>query len=768
MAQYYVGFINLTNQSDMVSGINTEFIGNVKPKDVLYVKNGSEVSGPYTIDRVMGDKILYLAQAYTGPSLFRAKYAITRNFTQGKLIPNVFIGDEIIAMPIKNGMSLLSNILENENSSGITNPKVVTSIEFSQSLYIAGENKEFCAKVIGLPGYTTSDDQFFEQCNFSISGDDNQDHFYISYSTRGNVYIQSKYGSVSQYDGITIVATVSGRADLVASAKLSIESKPTTRMTSYSIGSPLKEVPYNETIVIKPEIVPTNAENANFGATSFSTSFDSLFSFKTIEGRQLEIMGKNNSETAAFFDIYHKEENPDFACGNKLINLMCTRMANKISSIIFNGDGFEVDAFGYYEFPISFLPAFTAANWSADFNTVITNTVYLDSDHYNFQYAINFSFDIKRGVIKLLLSARTDDNYNEKFQFIKSFRFLITASNPRSNISKTIEGRLIFTPCSGCGAYVDPIIKIGEIKQVSYSPQPAEHSEDEYALIIANPFFQPLNYSSNDGLTYFYKKGTPIFIKGVGQGETSIAVRPRYNVLCNSPYQTVTVSADTLVIDKPVTGISVVDFDGIFSEEGSILSKKRYRVTISPSDATVKGIRLTTTTPFNVKFDNEYHYSETFNVIDFIVEFTQKGTGNITISALDASGIQVSLSVMIDGLPDYVPLESITFDYNNILNLETNETISITPGTELPVRQNGGMFKIPVILSPSNCTEKTVYYEAYGSCMVSPHVDYNPQSFFKSTNDYVVVRGGYLQTYGFILAKGLNSNISSEKLMVKD
>lgn len=75
---YNRGTISLTNNSDVVTGNKTYWIGNVNPNDLLYI-NSPEVTGWYQVKEVQSDTRIILTELYQGTDLTEAFYYARRN-----------------------------------------------------------------------------------------------------------------------------------------------------------------------------------------------------------------------------------------------------------------------------------------------------------------------------------------------------------------------------------------------------------------------------------------------------------------------------------------------------------------------------------------------------------------------------------------------------------------------------------------------------------------------------------------------------------------
>lgn len=86
---YRVGLVNLTNGSDMVAGVGTEWSGRVLPGGIFFAP--TEL---IEVERVLADGSLKLVTPYAGPSLAGVPYAIAP--TQGYVVEQSRLLGEVL------------------------------------------------------------------------------------------------------------------------------------------------------------------------------------------------------------------------------------------------------------------------------------------------------------------------------------------------------------------------------------------------------------------------------------------------------------------------------------------------------------------------------------------------------------------------------------------------------------------------------------------------------------------------------------------------
>lgn len=108
MAQYREGRATVVNNSDTVTGTDTDWVGNVDPGDIFLVR-GDEV--PYRVAAVLSDTSLRLNARYSAPTETSTFYSITRDFTPNYNLPIIRNGD-VDAVPLfAEGLILLDSKL---------------------------------------------------------------------------------------------------------------------------------------------------------------------------------------------------------------------------------------------------------------------------------------------------------------------------------------------------------------------------------------------------------------------------------------------------------------------------------------------------------------------------------------------------------------------------------------------------------------------------------------------------------------------------------
>lgn len=96
MSQYRGGLLSVTQNSNVVQGIGTEWLTNVEPGDMLLVTGDTNI---YSVSAVASDTQLTIVGTYQASTKSGVNYAITRDFTPNRNYP-IPVGGDIEAIRI--------------------------------------------------------------------------------------------------------------------------------------------------------------------------------------------------------------------------------------------------------------------------------------------------------------------------------------------------------------------------------------------------------------------------------------------------------------------------------------------------------------------------------------------------------------------------------------------------------------------------------------------------------------------------------------------
>lgn len=736
MPQYSTGNIIVEHGSDMIKGIDTKFISNVNPGDLLYVRySETNILGPFLVDRIIEDRVLYITESFGGESAFRVKFAITNSFTTNYKFPRVSTGDIVISKSILETMLSLEAVLSIGHSGFDTSFLYSMSFEFSE-YRIPTNTGYFELKLIGLPGNIDCYDELFSLVQFRLLyNDDNRLSIYDQQN--GCLYVST--GVIENlYSAVYVEAYMVNRSDLKATCAVYIKNDSiATPLTAFNVPAYL-DVPTGGSAVITPAIVPVNAYDDSFYIQTIGTYFYNYFDVKTGSGRSIEISGKSNSESfTSFVDIKHTEEKGSTTLPEKRVSLLNTMAALKISSLSFATEEIEIDSFGKREFSILSTPQVDAgSSWSADHRTFIS---YITSigDMSNIVKIKNLYIDPFSNN-KLIFD--TEPNYTNADARINSlsacsFVIMIRILNERSGLSASIKIRFKYTPVGN--SYSCSTLKtsymVGEIFKVTPLPKNTGTSNKQVKIYFDNiDAFIPLNYSRQDGNNYYFDEGADILMKPIAEGSANITPGSWFSSYLSTsknitiiPFTSYAYPATAISLKHDLRNVDVTPTDA----SAFVGSKTNYYVTFTPANASLKAIKVSTSTPYTIKLEQEYYIcDDASNRIDISFISRQQGAGNIRVETLDGSSKAVDVTFTITGTTVSVKMISIGPDYLNAVDYETNTPLTYETPDETPcldsariLKGTAKIIKVPILFIPTNATLKdTRFYisgKSYGAVL---------------------------------------------------
>lgn len=108
MSQYTAGLVTVTNNSQTVTGTNTQWLANVSAGD-LFIVFQSGVS--YQVAAVNSDTQLTLNANYAGVTEANVQYVIARDFTPNHNIPLINRGDIETATIFRRAMQIIDGLV---------------------------------------------------------------------------------------------------------------------------------------------------------------------------------------------------------------------------------------------------------------------------------------------------------------------------------------------------------------------------------------------------------------------------------------------------------------------------------------------------------------------------------------------------------------------------------------------------------------------------------------------------------------------------------
>lgn len=717
MPQYSTGNIIVEHGSDMIKGINTKFISNANPGDLLYVRySETNILGPFIIDRILEDRVLYITESFGGESAFRVKFAITNAFTTNYEFPRVSTGDIVISKSILESMLLLENVLS-MGAPGF-DKAFLYSMAFEFNEYkIPTQTTYFELKLIGLPGNIEYSDELFYSVKFRLI-DNDDDRLVINYQSNGMLVVDT--GTIENiYTAVSVEAYFDNRTDLSAICKVYIKNDSITiPATSFNVPAYV-DVPTGSSAIITPAIVPANAEDDSFTIQTTGIYFYNYFDVKTSSGRSIEISGKSSSESfTSYIDIRHIEEKGSATFESKRVSLLNTRAALRINSLSFATEEIEITSFGKREFSILSNPQVDAgSSWSADHRTFISaitsigetsNLIKVKSIYIDPLTNSKLIFDVEPNYTNA--DART--NSISACNFV----IMITILNEKSGLSANLKIKFKYTPTGN--SYSCSTIKnaymVGELFKVIPLPENTGTSNKQTRITLNNTdAFIPLNYKIQDGNNYYFDEGMDIIMKPIAEGSANITPSSWFSSYLSiaksitiTPFTSYAYPATAISLKHDLRNVDVTPTDA----SAFVGSKTNYYVTFTPANASLKAIKVSTSTPETIKLKQEYYVCEDgTNRIDISFISRQQGTGNIKVETLDGSNKSIDVTFTITGTSAPVNMISIEPDYLHAVNYETNEPLAYEyPYLESVriLKGNAKIIKIPILFNPTNATLK--------------------------------------------------------------
>lgn len=763
MPQYSTGNIIVEHGSDMIKGIDTKFISNAKSGDLLYVKYSEEnILGPFVIDRIVEDRVLYITESFGGTSAFRVKFAITNAFTTNYELPRVSTGDMVISKSILETMLLLEDILS-MGSIGF-DKDFLYSITFEYNEYhISTQTTYFEIKLVGLPGNIEYSNELFSSVKFRLTNNDD-DRLIINYQSNGLLVVDTSTIE-NIYNPVYIEAYFDNRSDLSAVCKVYIKNDSiSVPITEFNVPAYL-DVPTGGSTIITPSILPLNADDNDFIIRSTGIYFYNYFDVKTSSGRSIEISGKSSSESfTSYIDIGHIKEKGSADFENKRVSLLNTRAALKINSLSFATDEIEITSFGKREFSILSNPqASSGSSWGADYRTFIssitsigetsnlikTKNIYIDPLSNN-----KLIFDIEPNY--------TNEDARTNSILSCLFTIIIKILNERSGLSASITIRFKYTPTGN--SYSCSTIKnsymIGEIFKVIPLPENTGTSNKQTRITLNNTdAFIPLNYKIQDGNNYYYEEGSDILMKPIAEGSANITPSSWFSSYLSiaksitiTPFTSYAYPATAISLKHDLRNVDVTPTDA----SAFVGLKTNYYVTFTPSNTSLKAIKVSTSTPGTIKLKQEYYVCEDgTNRIDISFISRQQGEGNIKVETLDGSNISIDVTFAITGTSAPVNMISIGPDYLHAVDYETNAPLSY----EYPyldsvkiLKGTAKIIKVPILFNPTNATLKyTRFYisgKSFGAILHPTEV--TNVSYKSEATSYVLIDVSKYNGYGAV------------------
>lgn len=756
MPQYSTGHIIVTKDSDLIKGIDTKFVENVKAGDLLYVRySESKILGPFVIDRVLEDRVLYITEQYGGDSEFRVNFAITNSFTENYGIPRVSIGDIAIAKSITETMFAIEDLLQGSNAG--FDGDFLYSMDFEFNEYNVGTGDDIAINLVGIPGNISYSDSLFDNVVFELINN-SEPYVSMNYYSRGRISLKA-LNTVLSYNELKVRATIPGRPDLVAECFVKIFFNGlSSQLQSFSL-KPCYEVAPNKSVIIKPKMTPSNASDDRFSIYNTGSWFYSYFDTIVSFGKQIEISAAsssaNNSSTVT---ISHYKENGSLDIPNQQVSLMSTFAADKIASMSFSSPEIEIDIFGKNEFSIIFSPlASQNPSWAADFRTIIE---YVTKSGWNAEHNIDYSAILNVSAYidphtKNRIIVKTEPNYTtDQIRQLSQYDFFcyvyIKIVNIRSGLYSILKIKCkhkasgtVFQEASKYS------IKNGECLKLKPVLENTSTTDKFYMLTVSDVSkIQPLNYKSQEEGYFVYDKDVDIILKGISEGVCPVFISTWFRY-CNPSYTDITITPSG-ALEFPITGFSVKhNLRNVAVSDTDAAANVGYNtdyfITFSPSNATSKAVKVSTNTPDRIKLKQEYYIcDDDSNRIDLSFYSRQQGAGHLKIETVDGSNLSFEVNFTIAGTSAPVNMISFGPDAANTVDYLTNEQISSYISSELGEKKDkivftntsGKIIKVPILYNPSDATLKSLrFYTVNKSYGVFIHPADITNTYYKSLSD---------------------------------
>lgn len=703
MGQYCEGFVTARKDSDIITGIGTRFLSNVKQNDKIIIKlSDTTTTDIFTISGVASDTELTISTPFPNDYTFRAKYAIQRNFTVNYGYPQTFLGDEIVAPFIKSDIDLIEYQFGQVHT-GEYNFGKITSIYFQSEIITLQADSSVEVSVYGIPGDT---DQI--ECTFSLKTPTESAEF---------VEVSSSYGNTVSIKGLKetptdsthmIVATLNANTEIKAECKVIVFASTRKPLTDFTVQAAF-DIPLNATAAIRPLIDPADATDAVFTIEYTASEFDPNFKLKT-QGRQIEVFGKALSVSPINVLIKHA------TCGSRTTSIKCVDGASTLQSLSFVPTSLNVKLFeDVPTVQMAFTPSLTSINKEIVFS--------YEYDEFATYYEIIATYNINDYTIAIQIKHKEDASLNRYYHPVTTSK--IIATNPLSSKSCELVINCTYVPADSLAiTNQSPVqLMVGQSVGVGTIIAPTDFSDkvvfarifDEYPTDIISIAGEP-GILNNDEFKTDYPD--PVVITGLKIGTTKLYIYSRNN----NRYDSINIEVIEGSIGQ-ITDITVTDLlpnNHIIGNTGSI------KVDFLPVDASNKTVNVTTTTPLLI-----HVYPGTFTVsqgsyLTFSPRHRQYGMANLTITTADGSDITKTIDFQINGTVCEIPVSSVGFAETGPIMMTQGEARKIMTSV-LPLE--------------ASCKQVNYRVESGSAAYTTTHVRDGNTSQYASTDEYVYVIG---------------------------
>ena len=690
MAQYSHGFVSIDQGSKVVSGIDTKFIVNVEAEDLISFRlENSSTTEIYSIESVVSDTSLLLKTSFTSAGIFRAKYAITRNFTTNYGLPQTFLGDEIIANFISFGINKIEEILSGSNNGGYDLDET-TAIFFESTSYSpVTDEGPVSVRVLKRPGSNIAD-----QCSFSFTPSDYSQYIELDAIDYSSFDLRAILDTPEGYI-ISITATLISNPLFKSTCTINVLKSKNVKLTSFTVPANI-DVPNSGSVTITPTLVPANATDAVFTIEK-PVGFDTYFTAVSV-GRTIQLTGKAIS-SAMGLTIKH------LTAGSKITQIKCIDGLTALQSISVLPATMSVNLFQKNMYVgVKFTPDIASIN-----KDVVVSFVANDpsSDFYKFSH----TYSAATKTITFSALPNFNDNRNDTVDSVTHSKMIIInpLSEKRTEVALTVYN-YVTTGISVSG--LDSIdIVTGETIQILFTVSPANASFKSVFVQIAPTYLtDKISIHGNsipeiNGI-YTFMEGESLSIKGEKEGNTKLRITTVRTGIYTDVLINVALGARVITSDLIITDLTPAN--NIVNGVGS------FKIQFVPPDASDKRVTITSSNQSIMRLPVSLYTATGIN--DYVIvspTYYQAGDVYLIIQVMDGSHYEERKLITVIGNENVcpVPVNSISFD---LLNSEPPITTNSNGVALIPANS---IQKIKMIVSPPNATCKQMTYGlefAYG------------------------------------------------------
>lgn len=736
MSQYFNGFVSIKKGSKIVTGIDTDFISCISPGNLIAFRlPNKEVSRIYKIVSIESKLSLTIDTNFEEETLFRAKYAITKDFTQNFAIPQTFLGDEIIA----NFMSLGINVIEAALGiahTGSYETDEITSIVFESSIVQVdiGDSKKL--KVLSIPGLLSG-----AKCSFSFEPEAYEAFFSNNYTEDDFIEITAIAITATP---VIVTATLVANTSITATCSIKIIDSGKVPLTSFTVPARF-DVPRNGSITINPVLTPATATDNVFSVEK-PIGFDTYFTIVSV-GKSIVLSGKVLSS-----DMQLKIKHA--TCGIKETTIRCIDSSSALQTLEIVPSSLILFLFvESVSATIKFTPDLSSTNKEISLSHIMTT----EGDFYKIISSYNISSKtISFSLVKNFNGNNKDLNYSMTTSRIR-------ATNPLTGKYCDLVLTVKNIPTTGITITTasPKAIIVGETASIAYSVEPSNASNKTVIVQISSGSTVGLieiigtPHATIQG-AYTIESPAAIQIRGVQAGSTKLKITTDRTLISKEIDITVSAGQSSLVTDIVLT--NVAPGNTIAPSYTTTDKYGSFKVQFTPAGAVDKRVKVTSLTPLLTSIYPDTFSAGSYDYLTFAPKCIQYGNAKIKIETLDGSNLSREIEFLITGTVCSIPVSSIGFDIaGSGLSVDGSGIVSIP---------SNSFQKIFSDVQPGDASCQQVRYilDAPNSGVyLGTHTRDGGTSQYASTDDYVyVVTSGVVAGVFKLGIRGINNSFYKE------